>query len=76
MVDSGIASNLIGMDAAELRRRDGVFGGLLEAFTAMEHARQLTWSQTRADLSHYRTKDGAEVDVVLENRQGKLSPSR
>lgn len=72
MVDSGIASNLLGMDAAGLRRRDDVFGGLLEAFTAMELARQLTWSQTPAELSHYRTKDGVEVDIVLENRRGEV----
>lgn len=36
----------------------------------VELARQLTWSQTRADLSHCRTKDGVEVDIVLENRRG------
>jgi hypothetical protein len=38
----------------------------------MELARQATWSDTRIELFQYRTKDQAEVDVVLENRQGKV----
>nr|WP_136709627.1 ATP-binding protein [Agromyces sp. H66] len=72
MVDSGIAANLIGQDAASLRRFDSPLGGLLEAFVAMEIARQLTWSRTRAELSHYRTKDQVEVDIVLEDRRGRV----
>ncbi|MFT4217934.1 MAG: ATP-binding protein [Micropruina sp.] len=71
-VDSGIASNLLGYDAAGLQRLDSPLGGLLEGFVAMELARQLTWSHERADLFHYRTKDQTEVDLVLESRQGKV----
>jgi Domain of unknown function (DUF4143) len=33
---------------------------------------QATWSDARVDLFHYRTKDKVEVDVILENRQGKV----
>lgn len=70
MVDSAIAANLLGQDAASLRRLDSPLGGLLEGFVAMEIARQLTWSLTRAELFHYRTKDKVEVDIVLEDRRG------
>ena len=38
----------------------------------MELARQLTWSSVRAELFHYRTKDGVEVDAVLEDRRGAV----
>jgi hypothetical protein len=38
----------------------------------MELARQATWSHNRVDLFHCRTKDQVEVDVILENRQGKV----
>ena len=38
----------------------------------MELARQLTWSDERVELFHYRTKDKVEVDAVLENRQGRM----
>jgi hypothetical protein len=71
-VDSGIAANLLGADARSLIRPEGPFGPLLAGFVHMELARQATWSDTRAELFHYRTKDKVEVDVVLENRQGKV----
>jgi predicted AAA+ superfamily ATPase len=38
----------------------------------MELARQLTWSQERARLYHYRTKDKLEVDAVLETPDGRV----
>lgn len=72
MVDSGIAANLLGQSARRLPRPDGALGHLLEGFVAMEIARQLTWSATRAGLYHYRTKDGVEVDLILENRLGQV----
>lgn len=71
-VDSGIAANLLGIDTRSLIRPEGQFGPLLEGFVHMELARQATWSDNRVDLFHYRTKDKTEVDVVLENRQGKV----
>jgi predicted AAA+ superfamily ATPase len=71
-VDSGIAANLLGADVRTLLRPGGPFGPLLEGFVLMELARQLTWSQQRAELFHYRTKDKVEVDAVLENRQGHV----
>jgi hypothetical protein len=67
----GIAANLLGADARSLIRPGGPFGALLEGFVAMELARQATWSRTRVELFHYRTKDNVEVDAVLESRQGK-----
>ena len=72
LVDSGIAANLLGQNARRLMRPDSALGGLLEGFVAMELARQLTWSRTRAELFHYRTRDGVEVDIVLEDRAGEV----
>ena len=69
-VDSGVAADLLDTDVRSLVRPGGPVGGLLESFVISELARQLTWSRTRATLSHYRTKDGIEVDAILENRQG------
>ncbi|GAA2213247.1 ATP-binding protein [Nonomuraea monospora] len=70
--DSGVAANALGADARGLIRPGGAFGPLLEGFVLMELARQLTWSEELVDLYHYRTKDGTEVDAVLENRQGRV----
>lgn len=72
MVDSGIAANLLGQDEKSLRQPESPLGGLLEGFVTMELARQLTWSHTRAELFHYRTKDKVEVDIVLEDRRGRV----
>jgi predicted AAA+ superfamily ATPase len=72
MVDSGIAANLLDLDASSLRQPASPLGPLLEGFVAMELARQLTWSQQRAELYHYRTKDQLEVDLVIENRRRQV----
>ena len=72
-VDSGIAANLLGADSRSLVRPGGQYGPLLEGFVLMELARQATWSDTRVELFHYRTKDKVEVDAVLESRQAKIA---
>ncbi|MCK2212871.1 ATP-binding protein [Actinomadura sp. ATCC 31491] len=71
-VDSGLAANVLGVDARGLVRPNGAFGPLLEGFVLMEIARQLTWADERVQLYHYRTKDHIEVDAVLENRSGQV----
>jgi uncharacterized protein len=71
-VDSGVAANLWDIDAAGLTQPGGPFGPLLEGFVLMELARQLTWSDQRVELYHYRTRDKVEVDAVLENRRGRV----
>jgi len=71
-VDSGVAAALLDQDGARLRKPGSPLGGLLEGFVAMEIARQLTWSQTNAELFHYRTRDQVEVDLVIENRRGEV----
>ena len=71
-VDSGVAGNLLDANVRNLLRPGGPLGPLLEGFVLMELARQLTWSRPRVELFHYRTKDGTEVDAVLEDRQGRV----
>ena len=72
MVDSGIAANLCGMDTAALGEVGGMLGPLLEGFVVSELARQTTWSEQDVELFHYRTKDNAEVDVILENSRRQV----
>jgi len=71
-VDTGIATHLLGQDAARLGEPDGAAGPMMETFVLMELARQLTWSSERARLYHYRTKDKVEVDAVLETPDGRV----
>ncbi len=71
-VDTGIACHLVGQDAARLGEPDGASGPMLENFAVMELARQLTWSEERGRLYHYRTKDKVEVDAVIETPDGRI----
>ncbi|MCL2464472.1 MAG: ATP-binding protein [Micrococcales bacterium] len=71
-VDSGLAAAVMGQSAARLRKPGAPLGGLLEGFVAMEIGRQLSWSHVDATMSHFRTKDKVEVDIVLENRLGEV----
>jgi predicted AAA+ superfamily ATPase len=71
-VDSGVACHLLGQDAVRLAEPDGAAGPMLENFVAMELARQLSWSDERVQLYHYRTRDKVEVDVVLESADGRV----
>ena len=72
MVDSGIAAYLTGATERRLQREPVRIGSLLENFVLSEIARQLTWSATPLTLFHFRTRDGEEVDGVLESNDGRL----
>lgn len=71
-VDTGVACHLIGQDAFRLGEPGGAAGAMIENFVVMELARQLTWSEERGRLYHYRTKDKVEVDAVIETPDGRV----
>jgi hypothetical protein len=71
-VDSGIACHLLDQNASRLAEPGGASGAMVENFVLMELARQLTWNEQRAGLFHYRTRDGVEVDAVLETPDGRV----
>jgi predicted AAA+ superfamily ATPase len=71
--DSGLLTHLLGVDADSLMEPTGAAGPVLETFVAMEMRRQLGWSDQPASLFHFRTKDGIEVDTVLETPDGRVA---
>jgi predicted AAA+ superfamily ATPase len=71
-VDTGNASHQLGQDANRLNELNGALGPMMENFVLMELARQLTWSEQRGRLYHYRTKDQLEVDAVIETPDGRI----
>jgi predicted AAA+ superfamily ATPase len=71
-VDSGLAASLQGLTAARLAQDRVRLGPLLENLVLGELARQITWADEPVTLSHYRTKDGVEVDGVLEHADGRV----
>jgi uncharacterized protein len=47
---------------------------LFETFVITEVLKQATWSERSVDLSYFRDRDGAEVDLIAEDRRtGELA---
>ncbi|HLS55494.1 MAG TPA: ATP-binding protein [Zeimonas sp.] len=68
--DTGVACALLGLDADGLWADRATFGQLLETFVFQELRRHASWQEDDIRFHHFRHKDGAEVDIVLE-RGGK-----
>lgn len=71
--DSGVACALLGLDADALRTDRSTLGQLLETFVFQELRRQASWHEDEIRFHHFRDKDGAEVDIVLERGAGQLA---
>ena len=73
LVDTGLLAHLLDADATQLRHNRTLLGHVFENFVAMEIAKQLGWCEQRCRLFHFRTESGAEVDLVIEDRAGRLA---
>lgn len=71
-LDTGLLAALREDDAQTLARERSRFGPLLESFVFSEVQKLASWSERRVSLTHYRTKDQDEVDIVLEDRRGRI----
>ncbi len=49
-----------------------LFGQILETFVAIELTKQLTFSAIEANLYHFRTAAGQEIDFILEGPDQKI----
>ena len=73
LTDSGLAASLLGTDASALSSPTSpLTGPLLETFVIGEIARQLSASERRFDLGHYRDHKGREIDLILSKPNGDL----
>jgi uncharacterized protein len=77
LIDSGLAGWLLGLSAAKVNSRDPrvltEFGHLVETFAVGEILKQVSWSDEIITASHFRTRDGVEVDLVLETWDGRVA---
>ncbi len=71
-LDSGLLAALRGATAGQLHKDRTNYGPLLENFVVSEVLKLITWSDKRLRISHFRTKEQDEVDLVLEDRQGHV----
>ncbi|MFZ1982940.1 MAG: ATP-binding protein [Desulfatitalea sp.] len=73
LVDTGLACHLLGADTRRLREDRLLFGRMLESFVVSELRKQISWTEPRISLYHFRTAAGVEVDVVLERPDGSIA---
>ncbi len=64
--DTGLGCALLGLDEDGLATDRGALGQMLETFVYQELRRLGSREPYPMSFSHYRDKDGVEVDVVLE----------
>lgn len=71
-LDTGLLATLREDDEEKLRKDRSRFGALLESFVFAELLKLASWSERRLIFSHYRTKEHDEVDIVIEDRRGRV----
>lgn len=64
--DTGIGCALLGADVSTLAKDRSLLGQLLETFVYQEVRKQAEWHDRPVSFYHFRDKDGAEVDIVME----------
>ncbi len=77
LADPGLAAHLMRLTPASLSRPSGAaltrLGQLLETFAVTEMLRQASWHDPAPSLYHFRTKDGIEVDLIVEFDDGSVA---
>lgn len=71
-LDAGLLAALRNVTPEQVSRDRGVFGAILETFVFSELLKLSAWSADRLSFSHYRERDVYEVDVVIEDRRGRI----
>ena len=64
--DTGLACALLNVGSAALSQERPVLGPVLETFVFQELQRQASWHEVFLNFSHFRDRDGMEVDLVIE----------
>ena len=71
--DTELLSYLLGITVDRIKTEGTLAGAALENFVFMELRKQASWSTTKPEIFYWRTASGQEVDLVLEDRRGRLT---
>ncbi len=71
-VDSGLLAMLRDGDAESFVQDRTRFGPILESFVFSELRKLASFGDTAYRFSHFRTRDGQEADIVIEDRRGRV----
>ncbi|HME97645.1 MAG TPA: ATP-binding protein [Methylomirabilota bacterium] len=66
LTDTGLACALLETGASALESNRALLGQLLETFVLQELKRLASWHEDRLSFFHFRDRDQAEVDIVIE----------
>jgi len=69
--DSGLTAHLLGLELSQNNPASTSLGPLIESFVVSELRKQASWAGLDVTLWHYRS-GRQEVDVVVEDRRGRL----
>ena len=72
MVDTGLACHLLGLKKKQQLLTSHFYGGLLESFVVMECFKHMAWAEEFMNIYHFRDKRKNEVDIILEQDDGRL----
>jgi len=71
-LDSGLLAAMRGLTPERVAADRASFGAVLETFVFAEVLKLAGWSDERFSFSHFRDKETDEVDIVLEDRAGRI----
>jgi uncharacterized protein len=70
--DTGLLSHLMGAGVESLAANRLAAGSFLENFVILEIIKQISWSNEYLKPYHFSIHQGAEVDLVLEDKHKRL----
>ena len=71
-LDAGLLAALRDLTLDRLRADRTPFGALLETFVLAELQKLASWADGRFEFSHFRDKEQNEVDIIIEDRRGRV----
>jgi predicted AAA+ superfamily ATPase len=71
-LDPGLLAALRDLSPEQVRADRTPFGALLETFIVAELLKLASWAGHRLTFAHFRDKDRNEVDIVAEDRRGRV----
>ncbi|OGR03831.1 MAG: AAA family ATPase [Deltaproteobacteria bacterium RIFOXYD12_FULL_53_23] len=71
-LDTGLACHLLGLKKPEPLHVSQFFGGLVESMVVCELLKHATWAEEEVDFHHFRDRDKNEVDLVIEQSDGRV----
>lgn len=73
ITDTLLMCHMLGLNITEMKKNNPLlFGHALENFVATELLKLLSFREEKAQLLHFRTSDGKEIDFVIEKPDGSV----